>query len=327
MPANLTPEFIKAWEKAKAAKTLEERLKYLYEALYLCPKHKGTEKLLALLKKEISKTRQEIEKKKEEAKKLSKKGISKEGDIMVVLVGGPNSGKTYFINQLVNTDFPSTELPYETVQPISVIYNYKGAKIQLIEYPSHFPKEYSYLLKNADLIILFDEEGKRFLEKMGIKLGEKENKIKIIKEPTGGIKIMGPLKATKEIVSEILKNYGIYNATVIAYKEATISDLIDYLEGSSHKPYIDLTKEKIDNIGEEIIKRANKILVFTKDTENGLVLDKGSTVKDLVERIHKDMLKNFRFARVWGKSVKHQGQRVGLDHRLEHYDRVIIYTK
>ncbi len=329
MPANVTPEFNEAWEKAKAAKDPEERLKYLYEALALCPKHKGTEKLLALIKKEIAQTRREIEKRKEEEKKRGKKGIAKEGDIMVVLLGGPNTGKSWLINKLTNAKLDSTEIPYETQEPVSVILNYKGAKIQLIEYPSYFPREYSYLVKNADLLLIFDDEAKKFIDSLGVKLGEKEEKLKIIKEPSGGIKVLGPLEVDKETLAEILKGYGIYHATIKVYKKATISDLIDYLEGRERKPFIDLTKEKVNlkELPELMLRRAKKILVFTKEGEEGLVLDEGSTVKDLVERIHKDLLRKFKFAKVWGKSAKFPGQRVGLDHKLEHLDRVVIYAK
>jgi len=329
MPANVTPEFNEAYEKAKSAKDPEERLRYLYQALALCPKHKGTEKLLALIKKEIAQTRREIEKRKEEERKRGKKGIAKEGDILVVLLGGPNTGKSYLINKLTNAKLSSTEIPYETQEPVSVIMNYKGAKIQLVEYPSYYPKEHSYLIKNADLLLVFDESALDFLSSLNVKLGERKRKLKIIKEPSGGISIIGPLKVDKETVVEILRNYNIHHATIKVYEEANLEDLLDYLEGRERKPYIDLSKEKIpiEKLPEEIIKRAGKIIVFTKEGEEGLVLDKDSTIKDLILRIHKDLLKSFRFARVWGKSAKFPGQKVGLDHKLEHYDRVVIYSK
>ncbi len=50
---------------------------------------------------------------------------------------------------------------------------------------------------------------------------------------------------------------------------------------------------------------------------------------DLAERIHKDFAKNFRYARVWGKSVKFPpGQRVGgADHVLEDGDIVEIHAR
>ena len=48
------------------------------------------------------------------------------------------------------------------------------------------------------------------------------------------------------------------------------------------------------------------------------------TVEDFCNRIHKSLIKDFKFARVWGSSVKHNPQRVGKDHMLEDEDVVQI---
>ncbi|RLE34353.1 GTP-binding protein HSR1, partial [Candidatus Acetothermia bacterium] len=45
MPANLTPEFLKARERFRRAKTPEEKLTALEEMLATIPKHKGTDKM------------------------------------------------------------------------------------------------------------------------------------------------------------------------------------------------------------------------------------------------------------------------------------------
>ena len=54
MPANLTPQYKAAEARFKAATTPSERLDCLQEMLRLIPKHKGTEKLQAELKKKIA---------------------------------------------------------------------------------------------------------------------------------------------------------------------------------------------------------------------------------------------------------------------------------
>ena len=58
-----------------------------------------------------------------------------------------------------------------------------------------------------------------------------------------------------------------------------------------------------------------------------IALKKGSTVRNLAEYIHKVFLKKFKFARIWGKSARFQGQVVGYDHVLEDDDIVEIHTK
>ena len=56
-----------------------------------------------------------------------------------------------------------------------------------------------------------------------------------------------------------------------------------------------------------------------------LILQKGVTVKDVCNKLHKDFVSKFRFARVWGKSAKFPGQKLGLGHVLEDRDVVEIH--
>lgn len=62
------------------------------------------------------------------------------------------------------------------------------------------------------------------------------------------------------------------------------------------------------------------IRVYTKrrgeeaDLTEPMVVRKGITVAEVCDKLHRDLKKEFRYAILWGKSVKHQPQRVGLDH-------------
>jgi len=52
------------------------------------------------------------------------------------------------------------------------------------------------------------------------------------------------------------------------------------------------------------------------DMEVPLIVRTGSTVETVCTKLHRDFVRRFRYARVWGDSVKHGGQRVGLSHAL-----------
>ena len=54
---------------------------------------------------------------------------------------------------------------------------------------------------------------------------------------------------------------------------------------------------------------------------------KGTTVKALCQNVSTQMLRDFNFAMVWGKSAKHSPQRCGVNHQLEDEDVVQIVTK
>ena len=60
------------------------------------------------------------------------------------------------------------------------------------------------------------------------------------------------------------------------------------------------------------------------DLEEPLIVRKGSTIEDICRKLHRDFVERFRYARIWGRSVKHPGQRVGLPHHVKEGDLVTI---
>ncbi|MCX8178442.1 MAG: TGS domain-containing protein [Candidatus Aenigmarchaeota archaeon] len=87
----------------------------------------------------------------------------------------------------------------------------------------------------------------------------------------------------------------------------------------------------LDKIKNEIWSNLNIIRIYTKtqgkDPEKDPIIFKGkATVRDVVKEVHKEFLKHFRFARIWGKSVKFPGAQVGLDHQLKDGDIIQIYA-
>lgn len=119
------------------------------------------------------------------------------------------------------------------------------------------------------------------------------------------------------------------------------ADLMVLLFNSS-KEYEILQKELADipvrriiynkrsDVREDIWRNIGLIKVYTKEPGKKpsyppFALKKGSTIKDMAEHIHKDFIRKFRFARVWGKSAKFDGQQVGLDHRLADDDIVEVH--
>ena len=71
MPANLTPDYLAAEEKFRAAVTPEDKLAALREMLRTIPKHKGTERLQGDIKRRISVLKKESVKKSATSRKLA----------------------------------------------------------------------------------------------------------------------------------------------------------------------------------------------------------------------------------------------------------------
>ena len=101
-----------------------------------------------------------------------------------------------------------------------------------------------------------------------------------------------------------------------------------------HKIYINTQGKKepnVESIFQKLWDKLTLIRVYTKEPDKkpekkALVLRKNGTVKDAANKVHKDFVRLFKFARVWGKSVKHQGTQVGLEHVLKDGDVVEIHA-
>jgi len=61
MPTNVPPEYRKAEQAYREAKTVDEKIERLEKAISLLPKHKGTDQVLAELRRRLSKHRKQLE--------------------------------------------------------------------------------------------------------------------------------------------------------------------------------------------------------------------------------------------------------------------------
>ena len=79
MPTNLPAEYFEVEKRHKAASTNEEKISTLEELISTIPKHKGTDKLRAGLRKKLSKLKSIAQTKKGASKQKSSFIIGKEG--------------------------------------------------------------------------------------------------------------------------------------------------------------------------------------------------------------------------------------------------------
>ncbi|MEM3138026.1 MAG: GTPase [Thermofilaceae archaeon] len=266
MPANLPPQAKAKWVKVIEAKTKEEKLKALTEFLSAVPKHKGTEKLVMQIKRQISRLKEEIESEKSRKKVIGQSAfIEKEGDIQLILLGFPNSGKTTIFNALTGLSAPSSDAPFETRKPQPGMLKENGLEIQVVDTPSLVPSTDSVrnnqilaLAFNADaLALIIDASNKpneqlSFMEKLltekGITVCEEQVKVTIEKRRNGGISVVGG-KLRNDHVVKLLREYGVYHGLVKLTDEATLDDVeTAILEAVAYRPaLIILTKLDLDS--------------------------------------------------------------------------------
>ena len=63
------------------------------------------------------------------------------------------------------------------------------------------------------------------------------------------------------------------------------------------------------------------------DLEEPLIVKDDSTVETICNKLHRDFVRKFRYAKVKGPSAKFDWQRVGIDHLLKDGDLLTIVTK
>jgi hypothetical protein len=87
--------------------------------------------------------------------------------------------------------------------------------------------------------------------------------------------------------------------------------------------------KNVKTLPAKIFHSLGLIRVYTKDdkgiAKRPIVIAKGTSVEDLTKMLHKDFFKYFKYAKVWGNSVKHSGAQVGLTHTLEDADVIQVY--
>jgi small GTP-binding protein len=195
----------------------------------------------------------------------------------------------------------------------------------------------------------------------GIRLDQKPADIAIEQAERGGLEVVFTAKHAhidEKLVRGILKEYGIFNGTVTIREDATADQLIDKCNGNARyapsltvvnkvdlvRPeflkkieyeYIPISADRnfnIDRLKDALYKKLGVIRVFTRsrfedEDDVPLIVRAGTTVLEACAQIHRDLKEDFKFAKVWGPSAKHPGQRVGASHVLKDGDVFLAETR
>ena len=299
---NQSPFYKKAEENYLKAKNDNERIYWLDEMIKECPKHKSAEKMLANLRTRRIKLLEKIERIKKSKSSSGKPGIKK-ADMQIVLVGFTNSGKSTILSLLTNAKPLITEYDYSTQHPEVGTMDYEEVKFQIIDEPSFKNENFDVGIANtADLILIVVtnlneiKQAEEFLIKTHGKKIIIFNKIDLLNENE------------KRKLSETLK-----------------SKKINFVMTSSNGDGIKELKEKI-------FSSFDILRIYLKEpgkppSQTPLTIKPPATIKDVAEKISKNLLYSIKEVHIWGPSSKFQNQKVGINHELKDKDIVEFKTR
>ncbi len=330
MAANLTPQYLEAEAKYRAAKTPAEQLAALEEMWRELPKHKSSEKIQAELKKKLSATRKALQQGgKKSVARADPFSVPRSGAGQVALLGTPNVGKSSIVGGLTNAHVKIADYPFATAVPVPGMVPFEDVQVQLIDTPpvtaAHVPPGMPGLWRAADALVIvadlsaetcFDdaETCLRHLAERQIELvdGPRQRPA----EPGASWRMPGLVVANKLDAAEAHDNLEL------------LRELLD--TRVRLEPLSTRDPAAMARVPAWLFRLLHVIRIYAKppgrkpDLNEPFVLPMGSDVHELARRVYRGFEHQVRSARIWGEGVA-PGQNVQLDHVLSDKDVVELH--
>jgi len=329
MPANLTPQYLKAEEAYRRATTLEEELKCLQVMLQEIPKHKGTDHLQADIKAKIAKVKRELAAEKRAGKRTRGFRIPRQGAGTAVLLGGPNAGKSQLVAALTNATPEVAPYPFTTKTPAPAMMPWEDVFVQLIDTP---PITRDYLdpvmhgiIRSADLALL--------LVDLGSDSGIEQCQDVLDRLATTKTRLAATSYLDENDVGLSFTRTFLVPNKIDLPEAAQRLELLHELCPLDFPEFVISAQQRIglEELREAIYRAMDVVRVYSKlpsakqpDLERPFTLRRGSTLLELAGMVHKDYLTKLKFARVWGSAV-HPGTQVKGDYVLQDKDIVELH--
>ncbi len=308
MAANLTQQYHKAADEYRRAQGAAEELRCLEVMLRELPKHKASEKLESELKQKISRAKKDEQAEQKSGKKGPSFRIPRQGAGTAVVLGGPNAGKSCLLSHLTRAQPEVAEYPFTTQKPLPGMMPWEDVMVQLIDTPpitaDFFESSLHGLIRGADVVVLLvdlgTDDGIEQLQELLDRLNETKTRL-----------------AAKSHLDE--GDVGLsYTQTLLVPNKIDLSEAAERLEllhelcplDFQEFPISATTGEGIEQLRQAIYQGLDVVRVYTKlpsakgpDMERPFTVRRGETLLDVAGLVHKDFVKSFKFARVWGSEV------------------------
>ena len=329
MPANLTPQYKEAEERFRRATTREEKIEALREMLSIIPKHKGTEKMQADLKRRLAKLEEEAPQKHGAAPRHDPGHVPREGAGQWVMLGPPNAGKSALLRALTHAHPEVAAYPFTTRAPQPGMMPFEDVQVQLVDTPAvtaqHVEPYMVNLAHNADgLLLVLDIAG-----------DDLEGALRVIRDLLERARIWPAERPVPAGAPPLLR----LRPVVVAANKCDLDDDGTFLAlvreaVDADLPFFPVSAERgagLEELRGTLFRLLDRIRIYAKepgkkpDRERPFVLRHGATVHDLALAVHKEIAERLKYARIWG-AARFDGQQVDREHVLADRDVVELHT-
>lgn len=324
MPTNLPPDYFQIDKRLREAESPAEKIALLEEMISIVPKHKGTDKLRADLRRQLSKLREEAQTRKRHVGHRSAFHIEREGAGQVVIIGPTNVGKSALVVSLTKASPEVSDAPYTTWKPTPGMMLVENIQVQIVDTPptdrDFIEPELFDLVRRADLTLLM-------VDLQGDPLQQMQDILMLLEEHH-----IAPLQHKGNYTEDARMTF--IHVIILANKcdDDSMDELFEVccelLEGEwLILPVSAATGRNLDAFRRLVYDNLDIIRVYAKppgkepDLEKPFALKQGSTVIDLAAQIHRDFSNKLKSARIWG-STMFDGQMVQRDYVLQDGDVV-----
>lgn len=329
MPANLTPQYKEAEQRFREATGHDEKLAALREMLALLPKHKGTEKLQADLRRRVAKLEQEGERRGHAGGHHHDPGrVEREGAGQWALIGPPNAGKSALVRALTHAHPEVAAYPFTTRAPLPGMMPFEDVQVQLVDTPAvtaeHCESYMPNLVRAADGIVFVADPQADDLAPSARAfeaLLERARVRPAMRPPPASPALLIPHPVLVALGKRDLDPDGTFAELALE----VLGPIGPVFRVSAE------TGEGLEELRRALFVELGRIRIYSKepgkkpDVERPFVLAGGATVHDLALHVHKEVAERLRFARIWG-SAKFEGQQVDRDHVLADRDVVELHA-
>ena len=242
--------------------------------------------------------------------------IPKSGHLTAVLLGLPNTGKSSLFHRLGGDGATIASYPFSTTSPAVHLAAFDNLRLQLVDLPPltertletlPYGSKLNALLRGADVICVV-------------------------------LDLAQDVKHQEQIIAEELRSFAVdYQTTALLTLgvKASADDAPNEATAASDMltPRLVLqTEDDYESVLPQIARSGGYQSIFTKppgqtaEEADRLWVERGATVKDLANAVHRDLARRITGARVWGTSSGQPGQTASINHVLSDGDVVELLS-